>query len=110
MDSSPASVSPAAEATEEEAANAATTTDQRNGLQKVSELGPGQTFGELALISNKRRAATITCMTDSHFAVLDRQSFSIIQKMHEDLMEQRDDLLRRVPFVRQLSKMALMKY
>lgn len=37
---------------------------------EVSKLKSGDTFGELALINDKPRAATITCITDCHFATL----------------------------------------
>lgn len=85
---------------------------EEDGLrfQKVSELRSGQMFGELALISNKPRAATIKCITDTHFAVLDRRTFQIIQKSQEDFVEQRVEILRNVPFFSQVSKIALMKY
>jgi CRP-like cAMP-binding protein len=37
---------------------------------EVSKLKSGDTFGELALLNDKPRAATITCITDCHFAIL----------------------------------------
>ena len=67
-------------------------------------------FGELALMSNKPRAATIKCITDCDFAVLDRRTFAIIQKSQEDLIDFRVSILRKVPFFQQVSKIALMKY
>ena len=81
-----------------------------NGYQKVTELESGQIFGELALISNKPRAATIHCMTDCHFAVLDRRTFSIIRQLHENLIDHRVGILRKVPFFQKISKIALMKF
>ena len=36
---------------------------------KVAELDEGKSFGELALITNLKRNATIKAMTDTHFAV-----------------------------------------
>jgi len=45
----------------------------------VATLKAGATFGELALISNKPRAATIRAIGDSHFATLDRRTFNIIK-------------------------------
>lgn len=52
--------------------------ERRVTFQKVLNVKKGDIFGELALISHRRRAATITCMTDCHFAVLDRKNFQII--------------------------------
>lgn len=63
--------------------------DPSRGLTflKVLSIKKGDIFGELALISNKKRAATITCMTDCHFAVLDRESFRVIQQQHEFMID-----------------------
>jgi cAMP-dependent protein kinase regulator/cGMP-dependent protein kinase 2 len=44
--------------------------------------GPGKSFGELALISNKPRAATIRCLKDCHFAVIEKQNYEkVLQKI-----------------------------
>ena len=42
---------------------------------EVAKLEGGQSFGELALISSKPRAATIRCKKDTHFAVLDKNAY-----------------------------------
>lgn len=43
------------------------------------ELEDGQSFGELALINaSNRRAATINCIEDCYFAVMDKRTFDII--------------------------------
>lgn len=44
-------------------------------MREVTELGPGKCFGELALLMNKPRAATVMCLEDSQFATLDKASF-----------------------------------
>jgi len=41
-------------------------------------LDKGSSFGELALLENKPRAATIKCKTDCSFAVLDKKHFTEI--------------------------------
>lgn len=38
----------------------------------------GESFGELALLENKPRAATIICNDECHFAVLDKKPFDVI--------------------------------
>ena len=41
----------------------------------VAHLRPGASFGELALIKNKPRAATIRCLKHCEFAVIARSDF-----------------------------------
>jgi CRP-like cAMP-binding protein len=38
-------------------------------------LTSGKAFGELALIKNKPRAATIICLEDCHFAVMSKSDY-----------------------------------
>jgi len=45
------------------------------GNQQVMELNPGDYFGELALIRNQPRAATVTCKSDVKVLSLDGKSF-----------------------------------
>jgi CRP-like cAMP-binding protein len=45
---------------------------------EVKVLRAGDSFGELALIDNKPRAATIICKEDTHLAVLDQKHFNNI--------------------------------
>jgi len=47
-------------------------TNEERAFKRVAVMKEGDVFGELALISMKKRAATVTCLTDCHFAVLDR--------------------------------------
>jgi CRP-like cAMP-binding protein len=41
----------------------------------VKELDAGVGFGELALINNAPRSASIICHEDSHFATMDKNNF-----------------------------------
>lgn len=43
--------------------------------RKVATLGPGDHFGELALLSRSARRATVTAETDASFLVLSRWAF-----------------------------------
>jgi len=45
---------------------------------EVKILEKGQSFGELALIENKPRAATLICKENSHFATLEKTYFDQI--------------------------------
>lgn len=44
-------------------------------MTRVKILTQGMAFGELALLDNKPRAATIICEEDCHFAILEKKSF-----------------------------------
>jgi CRP-like cAMP-binding protein len=50
-------------------------------------IGDGKSFGEIALISNKPRGASILCKEDTHFAVMNRDDFrATLMKMEENVM------------------------
>src|SRR4051812_37495843 len=48
----------------------------------LAELGPGQMFGEMALITGKPRGATVTAIEETACAVLDRADFERALKEH----------------------------
>ena len=49
---------------------------------EIAQLSTGSSFGELALINNEPRKATIICLTDCFFAVLDKHDYNkVLQKM-----------------------------
>lgn len=52
-------------------------TVERDGAT-VGELGPGQWFGELALLDPAPRAATITVQSDAELAVLGTRMFRVL--------------------------------
>jgi CRP-like cAMP-binding protein len=45
-------------------------------MVEVMQLGPGECFGELALIKTQRRAASVICKENSKFATLNKETFS----------------------------------
>ena len=45
---------------------------------KLDALGPGTSFGEMALLDEGIRAATVTAETDMHLLVIDSRSFSAL--------------------------------
>lgn len=53
-------------------------------LTEVKILRAGSSFGELALISKKPRAATIICKEDCNFGVLEKKDFNRILKSNEE--------------------------
>ncbi len=52
-------------------------------LTEVKTLGPGSSFGELALLDNRMRSAMIKCKEECEFAVLDKKHFNEILKEKE---------------------------
>ena len=49
--------------------------ETRKSMREVAILDAGKSFGELALIMQKPRAATIKCLDITYFATLDKQDF-----------------------------------
>ena len=55
---------------------------------EVVSLKSGKSFGELALIKNKPRAATIKCSEDCHFAVMNKTDYErILSKIEQKNLE-----------------------
>lgn len=55
--------------------------------ETVAELGPGDFFGEIALIEDVRRTATVTASIDLRFFVLTRQSFRSLIAHQPDVQD-----------------------
>lgn len=53
------------------------------GIGVVAHLGPGQAFGELALLYNSPRSATVTSITPCSFWVMERKAYTALRRMHE---------------------------
>ncbi|KAL4455790.1 hypothetical protein ABPG74_003200 [Tetrahymena malaccensis] len=73
-------------------------------LMLVKKLKEGQSFGELALIYNKPRLATIKCVKKCTFAVLEKNQYLEILKTAEqrNILKQIDKL-SEIPLFKQLS-------
>ena len=71
------------------------------GGHEVAKLGPGSHFGEVALISDRIRTATVTATTDLHTYVMTVWDFrSFVQSDAEvawKLLEQLAEMLHRQP-------------
>ena len=48
---------------------------ESSNLFECRVLQTGDSFGEIALIENRLRTASVKCKEDSHFAVLDKSNF-----------------------------------
>lgn len=76
----------------------------------VAVLGKGDCFGELALLSNKPRAAGIKCLSDCHFAVLDKEDYvRILAKVHEQKMAEKVEFLQTLPMFRKWTRGSMQK-
>jgi CRP-like cAMP-binding protein len=63
------------------------------------QLKAGKSFGELALIKNKPRAATIKCLEDCHFAVMSQADYNkVLNKIEQKNMTRIVEFLHELPF------------
>ncbi|XP_062290177.1 cGMP-dependent protein kinase 1-like [Scomber scombrus] len=77
---------------------------------KLCTIGPGKVFGELAILYNCTRTATVTALTDIKLWAIDRQGFQTIM-MRTGLIKhsQYTDFLRSVPSFQTLTEDVLSK-
>mmetsp|Transcript_19335 Transcript_19335/g.60784 ORF Transcript_19335/g.60784 Transcript_19335/m.60784 type:complete len:238 (+) Transcript_19335:875-1588(+) len=72
---------------------------------KVGELGPGDSFGELALLYNCPRAATVVAREGCVLWQLDRGTFNhIVRDASRQKREMHDEFLAHVPLLESLGK------
>ena len=66
---------------------------------------PGESFGELALLYNAPRAATIVCKSDSYLWSLERMTFnSIIKTAVQKKREKYDEFLEKVEILKMMER------
>jgi len=63
---------------------------------EVRTLGPGDFFGELALLGDGRRTATVTTATPSQVLVLFGTEFRQLQQQHPEIAAQVESALREI--------------
>jgi len=63
---------------------------------EIRTLGPGDFFGELALLGDGRRTATVTTTTPSHVLVLFGTEFRRLQQEHPETAERIESALREI--------------
>jgi CRP/FNR family cyclic AMP-dependent transcriptional regulator len=56
------------------------TAEVKRGGTRVAELGPGDFFGEMALLGEDRRNATVTATSPMRLLVMTRQSFRALDR------------------------------
>jgi NADH dehydrogenase len=64
-------------------------------LEVLGRLGPGQWFGEMALVSHLPRNATVRCLTPVDVLTLDREGFNALFSSVPALRELFEDLIRK---------------
>lgn len=75
----------------------------RNNI--VGELGAGATFGDLALLNNDKRRATIVCKEDCEFLKVDKTDFNkILMESCKENWTHSHEILSRHPLFREWSK------
>ncbi|KAF4661017.1 hypothetical protein FOL47_006878 [Perkinsus chesapeaki] len=75
---------------------------------KVMECGPGSSFGELALMYNAPRAATVTATSDAKLWCLDRDCFQLMVVTSENIKKKEyEGFLEKVPILADLNKFEL---
>ena len=81
-----------------------------SNLEKVLTMGPGESFGELALINNKPRAATVIATTDLSLAVLSKKNFKyLLSKLTEKRLDDKLRFFHAHPMFGNFSKTSLTK-
>ena len=72
---------------------------------EIVKLGPGKSFGELALVKSGTRAARITWVEDCKFAVINKELYQkVLSKIDEQNKENKIKFLRQIPFISHWSK------
>ena len=67
---------------------------------KVAELSKGQSFGELALLNNSKRAATVVAIEDCDFGVLSKENFEkVVGQMLRKKFEKKVEFLNKFSFL-----------
>lgn len=68
-------------------------------------LRAGDCFGELALISSGKRAASVLCREDCHFAVLQREDYkAILGAIQGKTMQEKTEAVRKYPVFTQFTE------
>lgn len=77
-------------------------------LVEVRVLNSGDSFGELALLNNNPRSATVKCLTECYFAVLTQKEYKKILRIDaERAVKERVSLLKKLPIFSNLTELNL---
>lgn len=77
---------------------------------EISQLKSGQSFGDLALIEQKPRMASIRCLQETYFAVLSKVNFNkVLGVIEKKKYNEKVQFLRSLPYFSSLTKTSLGK-
>jgi hypothetical protein len=72
---------------------------QMNFLIENKTLSEGETFGELAIINKMPRAATVTCLTDCYFAVMNANDYNqFVVRIYNKKIANFCEFIRQLPY------------
>jgi CRP-like cAMP-binding protein len=80
-------------------------------MQEIARLRDGQSFGHIALISNKTRNATVVCLEKTNFAVIRKKDYlKIIGLIETRQLNDKNFFLWSIPVFKMLTKTSLNKH
>lgn len=80
-------------------------------MREIAVVKEESAFGEYALIENKPRSATIQCIEDCLFAVLNKQEYTkVLLKIEKKMMNEKALFLKSVPYFAKWTNMAVNKF
>ncbi|CAG9311004.1 unnamed protein product [Blepharisma stoltei] len=79
------------------------------GYKEIATIGPGASFGELALHSEKPRNATFECLRPTVLAVLSKEDYQSAASLHEKATSEKIEFLQSLPEFSAWTRLALFK-
>ena len=85
----------------EEEGSSTSSSEEETGYRCLGTLGPGKVFGELAILYNCVRTASVVAITDATLWAIDRRSFqAIMMKTAMERQNERLKFLKSVPLLK----------
>lgn len=81
---------------------------ESNDLIEIRVLTSGDSFGELALLNNNPRSATVKCLSQCYFAVLSQRDYKkILRADAEKTVKERVSILKQIPIFSNVAESSL---